>query len=159
MAKRKNIRPFQIYDSFYCTIEEWQREYHFGAMIPDRKYEESGHKEWDRITITTKIRHHITNRINSRRKFEVVEFWLSPDHTLRSNWSKDAKDIGGIFSDRGLLRAYVDLASDAFYSLIPCLVTDHFKEINVSVRNLRYSHGDIQSIGFEPKETPPEDLI
>src|SRR3990172_3787114 len=103
MARKKKIRPNQTYDSFYCTIEDWHREYHFGALTPDRKYEESGHKEWDRIIVSTKIRHHITNRINSRRKFEVVEFWLSPDHTLRSKWSNDAKGIGGILSDQRLL--------------------------------------------------------
>jgi hypothetical protein len=157
MARKKKKRPTQIYDSFYCAIDDWQRVYHFGAKVPERKYDESGYGEWDRILITTNIRHHITNRPNRRRKFEAVEIWLSPDHKLRSNWSKDAKDIGGIFPDQGLLRVYVDLPSDVFYSLIPCLAINHFKEISLSAWNLRYSHGDIRSIGFEAKETPSED--
>ncbi len=32
------------------------------------------------------------------------------------------------------------------------------KEITLSVRNLRYWRGDIQWIGFQPEETPSEEL-
>ena len=158
MGRQKKRRPTEIHDSFCCTIGDWRREYHFGAMIPERKYEDSGHKEWDRIIIATKIRRHSTSRIKSSRKFEEVELCLSPDHALRGKWSKDAKSVGVIMFDRKMLRAYADLASDVYYSLIPCLATNHFKEIALSVRNLRYWRGDIQWIGFDPQETHPEDL-
>jgi hypothetical protein len=127
-------------------------------MVPERRYDESGHKEWDHITITTKVRHHTTTRAKSSRKFEAIEFSLRPDHELRGKFSKDAKDIGLIMFDRRILRAYVHLALDVYYSLIPCLATNHFKEITLSVRDLRYWRGDIQWIGFQPEETPPEEL-
>ena len=155
--KRKRHRPIEVYDSFYCTVVDWRREYRFGALIPERKYDDSGHKEWDRIVVATKVRHHDTSRIKSRRKFEAMEFWLSPDHALRGNWSKDAERIGMIFFDRQSFRAHVDLASDVYFSLIPCLATCHFKEITLTVRNLRYWRGDIQWIGFQPEETPAEE--
>lgn len=158
MARKKRRFLIEFHDHLYCTVGDWRREYHFGAMIPERKYDDSGHKEWDRIIVTTKIRHHETNRVKSRRKFEAVEFCLSPDHTLRGKWNKDAKSIGMILYDRELFRAYVDLASDVYYSLIPLLATSHFKEITLSVRNLRYWRGDIQWIGFQPEETPSEEL-
>lgn len=158
MARKKRHRPVEIRDYFYCTPEVWKREYHFGAMIPERKYDESGHKEWDHIVITTKVRHHETSRVKSRRDFEAVELCLSPDHALRGNWSKEARRVGGVLCDRKLVRAYVDLASDVYYSLIPCLAAGHIREITVSLRDLRYSRGDIQWIGFNPEETPSEDL-
>jgi len=72
-------------------LGEWRREYDFGAILPERKYDDSGHKERDYITIATKVRHHTTTRAKSSRKFEVMEFVLSPDHALRGKWSKDAE--------------------------------------------------------------------
>jgi len=158
MVRKKRCRPTQNYDRFYCSVGEWRREYDFGAMVPERKYDDSGHKERDHITITTKVRHHTTTRAKSSRKFEAMDFILSPEHALREKWSKDAERIGMIFFDRESFRAHVDLASDVYFSLIPCLAANHFKEITLTVRNLRYWRGDIQWVGFQPEETPPEEL-
>lgn len=158
MVPKRRRRPIHHYDRFYCTVGEWRREYEFGAIIPERKYDESGHKERDYITIATKVMHHTTTRAKSTRKFEAIEFCLRPDHELRGKFSKDAKDIGLIMFDRESFRAHVDLASDVYFSLIPCLAANHFKEITLSVRDLRYWRGDIQWIGFQPEETPPEEL-
>lgn len=158
MARKKRRRPVVHYDSFHCTVEDWRWEYHFGAMIPERKYDDSGHHEWDWIRVFTKVRHHDTSRMKSSRKFESIEFCLHPDHELRGKFSKEAIDIGLIMFDRRMLRAHVHLASDVYYSLIPCLATNHLKEISLSVRNLRYWRGDIQSIAFNPEEVPFEEI-
>jgi hypothetical protein len=158
MVLKRRRRQIHHYDRFCCTVGEWRREYNFGAIVPERKYDDSGHKERDHITITTKVRHHTTTRAKSSRKFEAMEFILFPDHALRGKWSKDAERIGMIFFDRQSLRAHVDLASDVYYSLIPGLAACHFKEITLTVRNLRYWRGDIQWIGFQPEETPSEEL-
>jgi hypothetical protein len=48
---------------------------------------------------------------------------------------------------------------DTFYSLFPCLASNHFKEIELRLLRMHYRQGDLDEIRFSPKETPMEDLV
>jgi len=161
MAKKRNIRPRETYDAFYCTIDRWHREYHFGIKYPESRRDPNGRSfdEWDRVEIVGKIRHHSRGRMTRRRPFEVAEVWLFPIHIPRSEWEKDPQDIGNIMqANNGLLRVMIYLAAGAYYSLIHSLSTNQFKQLTVTIRNLRFSRGYVDGIQFDPEETPPEDL-
>lgn len=161
MARNRKIRPGYTYDSFYCTIDGWSREYHFGIKYPESwcNRKERSFNEWDRVEIFGKIRHHDRGRTTHRRPFESAEVWLHPIHTPRNEWEKDPKDIGGIFqASNGKLGVIIELAAGAYYSIIHSLSVNQFKQLTVHVRNLRYSRGSVDGIAFDPEETPPEDL-
>lgn len=49
------------------------------------------------------------------------------------------------------------LASDAFYSLFPCLGAGIFKELEIKIRNMKYRKGDLDGIEFS--RTKPRSKI
>ena len=158
---KRKFRPRETYDAFYCTIDAWHREYHFGIKYPEFRRDQNGRSfdEWDRVEIVGKVRHHDRGRTTHRRPFETVEVWLFPIHTPRNELEKDPKDIGGIMqATDGMLRVMIDLAAGAYYSVIHSLSTNQFKQLKVHIRNLRYSRGYVDGIVFDPEETHPEDL-
>ena len=162
MAKKRKIRQRDTYDAFYCTIDSWHREYHFGIKYPEswRSEKERSFNEWDRVEIVGKVRHHSRGRMTRRRPFEVAEVWLFPIHIPRREWEKDPQDIGGIFqASDGKLGVIIKLAAGAYYSLIHSLSAKQFKQLTVTIRNLRFSRGYVDGIQFDPEETPPEDLL
>jgi len=53
----------------------------------------------------------------------------------------------------------LSIPADAFYSLFPCLASNHFKELELRLLRMHYRQGDIDGIAFHPKETPMEDLL
>ncbi len=161
MARKRKIRPRYTYDTFYCTIDGWSREYHFGIKYPESwcNRKERSFDEWDRVEILGKVRHHSRGRTTYRRPFEVAEVWLFPVHTPRSEWEKDPQDIGNIMqASDGLLRVMINLAAGAYYSVIHSLSANQFKQLKVHVRNMRYSRGSVDGIAFDPGETPADDL-
>jgi hypothetical protein len=58
----------------------------------------------------------------------------------------------------GMFRVSVNLAAGAYYSVINSLSANHFKQIKVHVRNLRFSRGNVDGIEFEAEETPQDEL-
>ena len=124
-------RLIETYDAFYCSIDNWRREYHFHIKYPESRRDRSGRKydEWDRVEIVGKVRHHSRGRTTHRRPFENVEVWLFPVHSPRCEWPKDPSDIGALMQARdGMLRVYIDLAAGAYYSIIHSLSENHFKQ-------------------------------
>jgi hypothetical protein len=107
MAKKRKIRPIETYDAFYCTIDGWRREYHFGIKYPEFRRDRNGRRfnEWDHVEIVGKVRHHDRGCTSHRRPFETVEVWLFWIHAPRNEWEKDPKDIGSTMqASDGMLR-------------------------------------------------------
>jgi hypothetical protein len=66
--------------------------------------------------------------------------------------------IGGVWTEKEKLRVNVSVAADTYHSLIMCFASNHFREIRLEVRNLRYTQGSLYRISFDPEETPREDM-
>jgi len=133
----------------------------FGVnRIPSRKGfdKERGFDEWDHLELFGTIRHHYANRRKRSRKGQKIVIWLYPTHVSREDWRDDPVAIGNVWTQEGKLFGSTYLASETFYSLFPCLVAKIFKEIIITIRNMKYRRGDLDCIEFSPNETPPEDL-
>ena len=150
-------------DTFYCTVDGWQRPFEFGVNWRrgwkiDEHFGGGPYDEWDDIKVLGTVRHHVTHRRSGRRKYQKVEVKLYPTHVPRDKWRDDPEAVGGVRTEKGMLHAGVYLAADAFYSLVPCFAANHFKEVVLQVRNLRYTRGRLYRIEFHPEETPREDM-
>ena len=161
MARKRKIRYAETYDAFYCTIDDWRREYSFGIKYPESRRDTSGRSyvEWDHVQVVGKIRHHSRGRTTRRRLFETFEVGLCPIHSPRDEWEKDPKDIGGIWMRREAnLGFFIDVPVGAYYSLIHSLSANRFKELRVTIRNFLYSRGSVDGIAFNSEETPSEEM-
>jgi hypothetical protein len=119
---------------------------------------EGGFKEWDHLELFGTIRYHKANRKTRSRRGQKVVIWISPTHIPRNDWRDDPNAIGGVWTQAGKLFGTLFLGSDIFYSLFPCLVAGTFKEMGITIRNMRYRRGDLDCIEFSPQETSLEDL-
>jgi hypothetical protein len=155
--------PEEIPEYLYCTIDGWQRTFRFGVYrFPSIKgllEKEGGYDDWDHLQIFGTVRYHQPNRKVRKRTGQRVELWVSPEHTPRKEWRDDPEAIGGVWTEEGKLFGACRIASDAFYSLFPCLAADRFKELEIKIRGMRYRRGKLDSIELSPKETPMEDLL
>jgi hypothetical protein len=88
----------------------------------------------------------------------AVEVWISPSTVPRSEWREDPKAVGAVWKENQKLVVSVRFASEVFYSLVPCLVGDHFREVAFTVRDFRYHSGSLERISLDPEETPADDL-
>jgi len=161
MARKKKNRSEAVYDDFCCTVDRWRREYSHGINRFRWELNPEVLNESDRLVIEGTVRNHDTNRRSNRRHFKSIELWITPTYTPRSQWRKDPEAVGAVWTEKGekgKLRAGVQLAADVFYSLIPCLAINHFKQFSLKVLNLRYSQGSIDNISLQPEEIPREDL-
>jgi len=164
-SKRKRGRrtPEEIPEYLYCTIDGWQRTFRFGVYrLPVLKgllEKEGGYDDWDHLQIFGTVRYHQPNRRVRKRTGQRVELWLSPEHTPRKEWRDDPEAIGGVWTEKGKLFGACRIASDAFYSLFPCLATDRFKQLEIKILDMHHRRGKLDSIEFAPEETPMEDLM
>jgi len=154
MARRKKSGEEEIYDSFYCSVDGWRREYSFGIdRLPTPwKQTNRAHREMDHLVVTGTVHSHDTNRKPNRRKFRTVELNLFPIHIPRDDWRKDLKAVGHAWTERGkkeTLCGTVHVAADVFYSLIPCLAINHLRELHVKVLNLRHKEGSIDEFSLD----------
>lgn len=160
-TKRKDVEVTPV-DRLYCTLDGWQRTFRFGVnrFPPRREFDEKegGFKEWDHLELFGTIRYHDNNRKTRSRKGRKVVIWLFPTHVPRQDWRDDPGAIGGVWTQEGKLFGTLHLASDTFYSLFPCLMAGIFKELNITIRNMKYRRGDLDCIEFSPIETSLEDL-
>jgi hypothetical protein len=162
-ARGKKARSEETNDTFYCTVDGWHRLFEFGVNwrrgwkieegMGDRPYD-----EWDDIKVFGTVRDHKTYRRGSRRKFQKVEVRLYPTRLPRDQWCDDPDAVGGVYAEKGILHAGVYLAADAFYSLVPCFSANHYREVVLQVRDLRYTRGRLYRIEFHPEVTLPEDM-
>ncbi len=169
MSRKKVALSAPSYDIFYCTIGGWQRTYAFqiNRLPLEFKGEREGElQEQDCLQVFGTIRHHLTSRRTRRLTGQGVELSVYPFHDFsREDWNKylDQKDIesvrvGGVWTEKGKLFGLVSLAADAYYSLIPCLAANHFKELELNVRQMKGRRGNLDGIEFSPQETPKEDI-
>jgi hypothetical protein len=154
MAGGKRTRKEEIYDSFYCSVDGWRRDYSFGIdrLPAPWKQTNQAHREMDHIVVTGTVLSHDTNRKPNRRKFRTVELNIFPTHVSRDDWRKDMKAVGHAWTESGkkeTLCGTVHVAADVFSSLIPCLVKDHFRELHVKVLNLRHKEGSIDAFSLD----------
>jgi len=162
-AGEKRTRQEKFTDTFYCTVNGWRRSFIFGVnprrgskideLLGDKPYD-----DWDDIEVFGTIRHHNSDRKGRRRIFTAVEISIHPTHAPRDEWRNDPEAIGGVWTEKEKLRVNVSVAADTYHSLIPCFANNHFKEIRLEVRNLRYTQGSLYRISFDPEETPREDM-
>ncbi len=162
-CKRGRRTPEEIPEYLYCTIDGWQRTFRFGVYrLPVLKgllEKEGGYDDWDHLQIFGTIRYHQPNRKTRKRTGQRVELWLSPEHTPRTKWRDDPEAIGGVWTEKGKLFGACRIASDAFYSLFPCLAIDRFKQLEIKILDMHHRSGKLDSIEFAPEETPMEDLM
>ncbi|HSB07529.1 MAG TPA: hypothetical protein VLK23_20310 [Thermodesulfobacteriota bacterium] len=159
-ARKTSPKEFPEY--LYCTINGWQRTFRFGVnrfrSIKGRR-EEEAYEEWDHLQVFATIRHHDKAVRGRKRTGQRVELWVFPTHVPRADWREDPEAVGGVWTEQGKLFGSLHVPADAFYSLFPCLATNHFKELELRILRMHYRHGDIAGIRFAPEETPMEDLL
>jgi hypothetical protein len=159
----RRVSPKEFPEYIYCTIDDWQRTFRFGVNLfrrsKRRREEEEAYEEWDNLKVFGTIRYHHKPLKGRKRIGQPVELWLSPTHVPRTDWRDDPEAIGGVWTEQGRLLGSVYIPADTFYSLFPCLASNHFKELVLRVIRMHYRHGDIHGIEFNPKETPMEDLL
>ncbi len=159
----RKASPKEFPEYLYCTIDGWQRTFRFGVNLfrrsKRRREEEDAYEEWDNLKVFATIRYHHKPRKGRKRTGQHVELWLSPTHVPRTDWRDDPEAVGGVWTEQGRLLGSVHIPADTFYSLFPCLASNHFKELVLRVLRMHYRHGDIHGIEFTPKETPMEDLL
>lgn len=159
---RKTLQK-EISEYLYCTIDGWQRTFHFGVNRFRSKEEiqakEDAYDEWDHLEVFATIRYHDKPRKGRKRTGQRVELWLHPTHVPRTDWRDDPEAVGGVWTQEGRLLGTLSVPADAFYSLFPCLASNHFKELELRLIRMHYRQGDIHGIAFRPKETPMEELL
>lgn len=164
--KKRNPRktsPKEIPEYLYCTIDGWQRTFRFGVNrlrpIKGLQHKEGGIDEWDHLQAFATIRYHHKPRKGRRRTGQRVELWVFPTHVPRTDWRDDPECIGSVWSQEGRLFGSLRVPADTFYSLFPCLASNHFKELRLTLLRMHYRQGLIDEVEFAPKETPMEDLL
>jgi hypothetical protein len=159
----KKTSPKEMPEYLYCTIDGWQRTFRFGVnrLGPIKALQEGKepYDEWDHLQVFGTIRYHYKPHKGRKRTGQRVELWVSPTHVPRKDWRDDPEAIGGVWTEQGRLFGSVFIPADVFYSLFPCLASNHFKELELRLLRMYYRHGDIDRIEFAPKETPMEDLL
>ncbi len=159
----RKTSPKEIPEYLYCTIDGWQRTFHFGVNRFRSKKEirskEDAYDEWDHLQVFATVRYHDKPRTGRKRTGQQVELWLHPTHVPRKDWRDDPEAVGGVWTQEGRLFGTLSVTADSYYSLFPCLASNHFKELELRLLRMHYRQGDIDGIGFHPKETPMEDLL
>jgi len=84
--------------------------------------------------------------------------WVSPTRVPVEEWQKVPKVVGGVQTEKGKIQAHTMFAADVYFSLLPCLDAGHFREIHLRVKDFHRRHGLLDSISFEPKMTPENEL-
>lgn len=157
MRKKAPVVPV---DTFYCTLDGWKRSYWFNIdrlkHIEGMPWKEHGFGEYDTLTIVGTIRHHATGKKTRNRAGQQVEIKIWPAYAPRSNWRKDPEAIGSVETGAAGIAASGSLPADAYFSLFPCLASGAFKEVCLRVCNLRYRHGDLDGVDFNPDLSPAE---
>jgi len=163
MTKRgRTRREPEIVDNLYCTIDGWQRTFRFGVNRFPRFEgifeKDGGIDEWDHLEVFGTVRYHYATRKTRKRTGQKVVLWVFPGRFSRDDYKHGPQSVGGVWTEEGKLLGMLNIPSDAFYSLFPCLTAGTFKELEIKARNMRYRRGDLNGIEFAPKETPLEDL-
>jgi hypothetical protein len=139
------------FELFRFTMDDWYREYRFSINLHPWEYSPGHYDEHDAIVVVGALR----NR--TKRKFNRGELHLLPTDTPRSKWSDEATRIGNIWVMDGCLHASAWMASDTFYSLTPAFATGRFKEMSITVSNLRYNKGGTYGIHLDHELTVLEE--
>lgn len=159
--KNKNI-PVTAVDHIYCSFDGWQRNFRFGVNrrrpIKELDEREGGFDDWDHLEVFGTVHHHDANRKTRNRKGQKVILWIFPTHVPRDNWRDDPEAVGGVWTEGGKLYGSLRLAADTYYSLFPCLLAGVFKEIQATIRDMKYRRGKLDRMEFSPTETSIEDL-
>jgi hypothetical protein len=159
----KKRPPKEFPEYLYCTIDGWQRTFRFGVNRFRRNKEgledEEAYDEWDRLKIFATIRFHCRPRKGRKRTGQRLELWVCPTHVPRKDWRDDPEAVGGVHTEKGHLFGTVFVPADTFYSLIPCLASNHFKELVLKLLQMHYRQWDIEEFEFSPEETPMEELM
>ena len=109
-------------------------------------------RELDHLEVTGTVVSHDTNRKPNRRKFKSVDLRMVPTHVPRDDWREDLEAVGHTWTEKGeqgKLHGVVHVPADVFYSLIPCLAINHFREFWVKVLNLHYTKGSIDEFSLD----------
>jgi hypothetical protein len=145
------------------AIDGWERTFRFGVNrlrpIKGLPSTESKYDEWDHLQIFGTVRYHHKPVKGMKRTGQRVELWVFPTHVPRTDWRDDPEAVGGVRTEQGRLLGSLHIPADTFYSLIPCLASNHFKELVLKLLRMHYRQGDIDEFEFSPEETPMEDLI
>jgi hypothetical protein len=113
----------------------------------------------DHLQIFATIRYHDKAVKGRKRTGQRVELWVFPTHVPRTDWRDDPEAVGGVWTEQGRLFGSLHVPADLFYSLFPCLASNHFKELVLKLLRMHYRQGLIDGITLAPKETPMEDLL
>lgn len=159
VTRRTSVRRFEHrYEHYYCALGGWRRSYHFGLNPRRKSAGEEALDEWDHLVVDCILRHHWASIKVTRKLPKKVELWVSPADGPRSELRRDPESVGAVWTERQKLIVITHLASEVFYSMFPCLATNHFRQVSFTVRDFRYSRGKLERISFDPEETPEEDL-
>lgn len=142
MAGQKT-RTQDKYEFFCFTIDDWRRDYRFGINRHPWELSPGHYDESDTIIIVG------TLRTRTQRKFDRGNLHLLTSELPRSKWSDEATRIGNVWVRDGCLNASAWIASDTFHSLSPALAAGRFKQMCITVSNLRYNKGGTYDIHLD----------
>ncbi len=139
MGRRKTKEPLRL-EEYYCEIESWSRSFCWGVnrmrweFAPDWAYERN------RIVVEGRI-WHIDSDIRKRRKYERLSAYLFSSSSPISEWNQEANSIGGVWVEDGALCCGAHMPLDTFVTMVPSLVVGCFKQVVVTVLDLKYNKG------------------
>lgn len=150
MSNRTKKKPTTTLETYWFTVDGWYREYRFGLNHHPWELSPGHYDEYDTITILGRLRN------TTKRKLTTGELYVLPTHVPRSEWSDESNRIGNAWVKEGKLCCSAWVHSDLYYSLPPTLSEHRFKEMVITVSNLRYNKGGTDFIRFHREETELE---
>lgn len=148
MQRKKQVAKLE---SYWFAIDNWYRKFSFG--INHHPWEMSpGHfDEHDTITVVGRL------RSQTHRKFAMGELYLLPSQVPHAEWSDETDRIGNAWIKDGKLCCSAWIQNDAFYSLPPAFAVHRFKEMVMTVCDLRYNKGKTDFIRLHHEITELDD--
>ena len=148
---RKRVKEPMRLETFYSEIESWSREFCWGVNRMRWEFAPECVYERNLIAVEGRI-WHIDSDIRKRRKFKNMRMHLLPSRHTVQEWGEEEVDqVGAIYVKEGVLCGSAFIPEQAHATLIGSLAAGCFKEMVVTVKNLRYNKGTTDKICMNPE--------
>ena len=137
----------------YFSIDRSERSYWFGINHTNRHIWPEKFWEHDAIEVHGSIRHAYNKPI------EKIRLHVEPIRVPRERFNTEATDIGGAWMEQKMvLYAHVGVPADAFYSLAESLGRGEFKEVSLTLLDLKRGRARVDGFCLEPRLTADDNL-
>lgn len=153
MTRAKSRRPQLGLRRLYFSVERTDRSYWFGINHSNRKVWPEHFWEHDAFDVHGLIRHAYDKPI------EGIQLHVEPIHVDRERLNPEADCIGVAWmQQKTVLYASVQVPADAFYSLAECLGRGAFKEVSITLLDLKRGRARVDGFCLEAMPTAEDDL-